>query len=124
GRAVDADARGNDPVRCAGLADEVPQLGAALHRDVELPTELADVRDAGRQDVERAELDRAARAELERLVADVALGEVAEDVARPRAPQADRRVCRRLVDDLRRPVRGHVVAEPLAVEVAVRAAGT
>ena len=65
----------------------------------------------------------AAGAELERVGADVVVGERAEDVAGPRAPQPDRGERRGQVDDLGRAVGRQVVAEPLAVEVAVRAAG-
>ena len=50
GGAVDADAGRHRAVRRARLEQRLPQLGGVLHRDVELPAELADVGDAGGED--------------------------------------------------------------------------
>src|SRR5439155_13788900 len=45
GRPVDADAGGDDPVRLPRFPHSVPELRAVLERDVELPAEIADVRE-------------------------------------------------------------------------------
>ena len=45
GRPVDADSRGDDAVRLTGVPDDVPQPRALLERHVELPAQVADVRD-------------------------------------------------------------------------------
>src|SRR5688572_22859151 len=43
--AVDPDARGHDPVRLARLGDQVPEPRALLDGHIQLPPEVADVRD-------------------------------------------------------------------------------
>ena len=53
------------PCGSPGLPDEIPELRALLDRHVELPAELADVRDARREHTQRVDLDRAARRERE-----------------------------------------------------------
>ena len=108
----------------AGLVQHRPEPGALLDRDVQLPAELADVGDPRGEHGQRVDLDRPAGAEAEALVGDVVAGQRGEDVAGPRAPQADGGVRRRQVDH-RRPPPTFVgeVGEPLAVDHAVRAAG-
>ena len=123
GGPVDADPDGDDPVRRAGLGDDVPQPRALLDRDVQLPAEIADVGDPRREHLQRPDLDRAAAREREALVRDVVAGDAREDVARARAPQPERAPRARLVADLRRAVLGEVVLEPLQVGHPVRAAG-
>ena len=80
-------------------------------------------RSGRRAPASESDLDLPAGAEAEALVADVVAGELAEDVAGPRPPEADRGVRRRQVDHDRRAVVRHPVGEPLAVDHAVRAAG-
>ena len=98
------------------------QLRALLDRHVELPAELADVRDARGEHAQRVDLDRAAAGERERLVRHVVARHAREDVARARPPEAERRVRRGEVGDLRAAVGGQVVGVPLQVGHAVRAA--
>src|SRR5664279_896235 len=99
GGGVDADAAGHEPVRLAGLPERVPHARALLDRHVQLPAEVADVRDArGERDL-RADLELLAGAEAEALVRDVVGGDCAQDVAGARAPEADRRPRRRDVDE-------------------------
>ena len=122
GGRVDADAGGHDPVRRAGLRDHVPQPRALLDRHVELPAEVADVGDARGEHAQRAHLDRAAGGEREALVREVVAREARRDVARARAPEAERAPARGEVDDLRAAGAG-VVGVPLEVRHAVGAAG-
>ena len=68
-------------------------------------------------------LDLAAGEEPEAVVGHVVGGQRGQDVAGPRAPQADRRDVVGAVGQRRRAVVGQLVAEPLAVGHAVRAAG-
>ena len=110
-------------MRRAGLPEGVPEARALLDRHVQLPAEVADVRDPRRQGELRADLERAAGAELEGLVGDVVARHRGQDVARPRAPQPDRRPRRGDVDQRGRSVLRQVVAEPLLVSHPVRAAG-
>src|SRR5581483_6240292 len=86
GRAVHADAGGDDAVLLPRLPDEVPEPRALLDGDVELPAELPDVGDPRGEDRERVHLDRPARGEREPVVGDVVRREGGEDVARTRAP--------------------------------------
>src|SRR6478672_3979710 len=96
GRPVDADADRHRAVRRTGLQQTVPDLGRAVHRDVELPAELADVGDPRGQHGEvraavAVQRDLAAGEEAEPGVGHVVGGQRAEDVAGPRAPEPDRR---------------------------------
>src|SRR5439155_332162 len=61
GRAVDADAGGDDTVRLTCFANEIPQLRALFDRDVELPAELAHIRDARGEHAQRGDLHLAHR---------------------------------------------------------------
>src|SRR2546422_9938786 len=90
-RAVDADPAGRESVRLTRLPENVPQPGALLDRHVQLPAEVADVRDAGGECELRADLDRRARSEREPLVGDVRRRDALQDVARARPPEPDRR---------------------------------
>src|SRR6185369_8649207 len=98
------------------VVQRLPQPGALLEGDVQLPPELADVGDARGDDDLRADLDLAAGAELEGVVRQVVARDALEDVAGSRAPEPDRRPRVRLVDDLRGAVGRNVVGEPLAVD--------
>src|SRR5438067_7144792 len=90
GGAVDPDAASRHAVRAARLPQRVPQLQALLHGHIQLPAEVADVRDAGGEHALRADLDHPARAELEAFVRHVVGGGARQDVSRARAPQTDR----------------------------------
>src|SRR6202030_566503 len=120
GGAVDADARRDDAVRPARLPDGVPELGAFIHRNVELPTEIADVRYAGGEHVEPVDRDVLPRAERECLVRDVVDRDRCEHVARARAPETDRALRRGEVLDPR--IADEVVRKPFLVSHAVRTA--
>ena len=121
--AVDADAGGNDAVRRAGLRNDLPQARSLLDRDVELPAEIAHIRDPRDQDLERTDLDHPAARERKPLVRDVLTGGAGQDVSRPRTPEPERApgVC--LVVDLRRTILGEVIGEPLEIRHPVRTAG-
>src|SRR5207342_2955196 len=84
GRAVDADPERDDAMRLTCLPERVPQPGTLFHRDVQLPAELADVRDARGEDGDATELDRPARPEREAGIRDVRGGRRRDDVARAR----------------------------------------
>src|SRR6185503_327347 len=114
-RAVDADPERDDAVRSARLPERVPQALALFHRYVQLPAELADVRDARSQDGDATELDRPARAEREAGVRDVVGGRGRHHVTRPRTPDPGRAPGRGRVVELRRAVGRQVVPEPLPV---------
>ena len=86
GGAVHADARRDDAVRLAGLGDDVPQPRALLHRDVQLPAEVADVGDARGEHLQRPDLDRLPAREREPLVGDVIAGADAPRMSRARGP--------------------------------------
>ena len=73
-------------MRAARLPQHVPEPGALLDRDVELPAEVADVGDPRREDELRADLDRPARPEREALVGHVVRGD-APRMSRARGPQ-------------------------------------
>src|SRR4051794_2153933 len=123
GRPVDADPEGDDALRLAGLRERVPQPGALLHRDVQLPTELPDIRDARGKDGDAADLDRPEGPEREAAVRDIRGGRRREDISCPRSPDPCGAPGRGRVVELRGAVRRQVVAEPLAVAHPVRAAG-
>ena len=110
-------------MRLARLRDHVPQPRALLDRHVQLPAEVADVGDPRGEHAQRAHLDVAAGGEREALVRHVVARELAHDLARPRAPEPERRPARGEVEDLRRAVLGQVVAVPLEVRHPVGAAG-
>ena len=111
---------GHDAVRLPRLPHRVPQLRALAHRHVQLPAEVADVRDPRREHVEAVDRDVLPGAEREALVRDVVARDRREDVARARAPEPDRAPRRREVLDPR--VADEVVGEPFLVRHAVRAA--
>ena len=68
---IHADAARGQAVRPPGLPQRVPQQKALLHRHVQLPAQVADVRDPRGEDTHGADVDGAARAELEPFVRDV-----------------------------------------------------
>ena len=103
------------------LPDGVPEPRPVLARDVELPAEIADVRDARGEHVLTVDVDVLPGAERKALVRDVVARDRREDVACPRAPEPDRAPRRGEVLDPR--VAGEVVREPLLVGHAVRTAG-
>src|SRR5260221_383769 len=82
------------------LGHEIPQLRALLDRDVELPAELAHVRDARSEHPQRVELDRPAARERETLVRDIVRRQARQDVPRPWPPEAECRPRRRQVGEL------------------------
>src|SRR5438445_11062748 len=88
GRAVYADPGRHDAVRLPGFPDGVPQLRPLLERHVELPAEVADVRDPRGDDVHAVDTDGLPGGEREALVRDVVARDRGEDVARSRAPEA------------------------------------
>src|SRR2546426_9408395 len=63
GCAVHAYAAGREAVGLPGLPQLVPQLQPLVHRNVQLPSEVAYVRDPRGEHAQRPGLDRAARAE-------------------------------------------------------------
>ena len=122
GRPVDADPAGTAPCGSTRLPDDVPQPGALLDRDVQLPAEVADVGDARREDAQRPDLDRPAGGEREALVGDVVTGDAREDVARARPPEPERAPRGRQVGELGGAVGREDGREPLAIGHPVRAA--
>src|SRR5262249_19486463 len=86
-----ARARGEDPVVAAGLPEEAPRSIAHRSLAVELPAELAGVRDPlrpHRRDLADVQIPR--RHVRESVVRDVVVRNRLQDVARPRAPEAER----------------------------------
>ena len=110
-------------MRLSRLPHEVPEPRALLDRDVELPAEVADVRDPRGEHAQRAELEHAAGREREALVREVVARSARARMSRARGPQSPS-VVQPLVRSVSwaRPVRREVVGEPLAVRHPVRAA--
>src|SRR5439155_13610569 len=108
GGAVDADADRRDAERLAGLPDQVPQACALLEGHVQFPAQLADVRDARGEDVHGPDVDAFARAEWEGCVRQVAFAERPHQLARARAPDAQRGPGRGRVEQLHRIVGGQM----------------
>ena len=99
----------------ARLPDRVPQPQPKLGRAIQLPAQLADIRDAKRETGDAADGDVAGGHERKGVVADVGRRQSLENRSGRRSPESDARVRRRDVFDLDRPIAGRVVADPRQV---------
>src|SRR5450759_1487397 len=68
GRPLHPEAAVSKAMWFPGLPEQIPELQTLVDRDVQLPAEVPDVRDARRQHAQRIDLDRPARAEFEAFV--------------------------------------------------------
>jgi hypothetical protein len=68
GGPVDAGAHRHDPEFLAGLPQPVPHRQSLFGRDIDLPSEVADVGDPEKPGIDRPEVDCLGRAIRERLV--------------------------------------------------------
>ncbi len=84
-------AAGAEPMIATRFPDRVPQPEPELGRAVQLPAELAYVRDAQRQARHGTDRQLSCGHVRERLVRDVGRGEWLQDLARRRSPQTDAR---------------------------------
>src|SRR5919109_68029 len=110
-----AAARGDEAQRLPGSPQEVPETKAQVRRRVELPTELAHVRQAQSDHRHVPDEDPACPKEAEPLVREVVLAQTLHDLYRPRAPQPDAACARGDVRDADGPVRGQVALQPVDV---------
>src|SRR5882672_12721077 len=111
-------AAGDQPLVATGLPDRVPEPLTELRRAVELPAQLAHVRDSQGEAWHRADRELLGGHEGERLVADRRRSQRLKDVARRRSPQPNARIRRRDVFDLHRTVIGDMVPDPEEVVLA------
>ena len=116
-----APAGGDQPVRPAGGPQLVPELAAHVGGRVQLPAELADVREPQRGHRHVPHVERAGLEVAEGLVRDVDVGQRRQHVPCLRPPQAQAAGAGRDVADRDAPVVRGVAVEPGQVEVAVGA---
>src|SRR5207245_10066655 len=91
------------PKLVARLPDRVPQPQPKLGRAIQLPAQLADIRDAKRETRDAADRDLARGHEREGVVADVGRRQPPENRPGRRPPEPAARVRRRHVSHLDRP---------------------
>src|SRR5579859_3782676 len=113
-----------DPVLLACRHQPVPYLAGPRRLDVELPAELADVRDALGEHARASDPDHARLHEGKRGLGDVVTRHALDDGPRMWSPDADhRQILRGLADIDGRIALPHLQAEPSEIAVHVAGAG-
>ena len=108
---------------CSSLHDRVPQRRAVIPGRVDLPPGIADVAHSEQCDCYASDFDVHDRAIWAGLLAEVGVGQRAEDCRSVRAPQAQRRGRATQVRERDRLVVGQVLANPMLIAAAVERAG-